>query len=116
MATTCVDCSSPRRAPSSAPGVIPREIECYRRQTPTRLFPHAADLPILQFRAMQAAGPGRDRTFAHLFHLIRRVRLEVLSEAHVVVQLADGAAADGGAMDGQAQRILQALFGIQDPK
>ena len=81
-----------------------------------RLFPHTADLPILQFRAMQAAGPGRDRAIAHLFHLIRGERLEVLSEAHVVVQLADGAAADGGAMDGQAQRILQALFGIQDPK
>src|SRR5450756_568884 len=66
---------APRAECHPAPGVIPREIECCRRRTPTRLFPHAADLPILQFRAMQAAGPGRDRAIAHLFHPVSYTHL-----------------------------------------
>ena len=78
------------------------------------LLPLPANLPIFQRRSLEAAGAGCYRQLREAVHFLRRVWSEVLRDAHVVIELSHGAAADGGAMDRQTEGVSQAFLGIQD--
>jgi hypothetical protein len=77
------------------------------------LLPLTADFPIFERRAPQPARTTGSRPVADLRHLFRRIRFEILHDADVIVELANGAAAYGCAVNRQAERIFQTFLGAQ---
>jgi len=62
---------------------------------------------------VQAAHRGRIRELCHLFHLFRREWLEILCDAHVLIQMAHRVAAQCRTGNGQSERVAQAFLHAQ---
>jgi len=62
---------------------------------------------------MQPANGRRVGQLRYLLHLLRRVWLEILSDAHVLIEVTFRVAAQRGARNGQRQRVAQAFFNAQ---
>src|ERR1019366_9347785 len=73
-------------------------------------------LPVFESGPLQATRTGGYCDLAQPVHIVRAKRLETLCESHVVIQLPGRAGAEYRAVNWQAQRVVQALFGVHYPQ